>query len=138
MTSAAQASVEVPAMPSRRRIPVLVCRFLIPSACPFRPTVRASISREPLKAVNEDGPEVVHVGQCWSRNKQVTHSLEEFRRIIVIKKGGRIEAELAGAVQRRRVDEGTRRVVGPTRPAVGAIGVAGERGDALRPRQRNR
>src|SRR5262249_45820053 len=112
-------------MPSRRPITVLVRSFLLPSAWPIRPTVRAPISREPLKAVNEDSPGVVHVGQCWSRNKQVTHPLEEFRRIIVIKKGGRIEAKLAGAVQRVRVDESARRVVGPSRPAVGPLRVAG-------------
>src|SRR4029077_20284236 len=111
-TSAAQASM-VPGRRRRRQIPVLVCRSLIPSAS-IRLTVRASISREPLRAVNEDSPEVVHVGQCRSGCEQITYSLEEFRRIIVIKKGGRIEAEMPGAVQRGRVHEGARRVVGPS------------------------
>src|SRR5882724_5146000 len=49
-----------------------------------RLTVRLSVSREVSRAVNEDRPEVVHVGQRRPRSQQIAKFLKEFRRIIVI------------------------------------------------------
>src|SRR5262245_55441490 len=49
-----------------------------------RLTVYSSISREVLRPVNEDCPEVVHVGKRRSRRQEIAQFLKEFRRIIVI------------------------------------------------------
>src|SRR5262245_29329168 len=124
MTSMAQARACAPARRRTRRIAVLVRCRLLPSALRAARTVRAPISREPSSPVNEDGPEVVHVGQGGSRGEQIAQFLEEFRRIIVLKKGGRIEAEAARARERGGVDEGARGVLGVAAAAVGAVGVA--------------
>ncbi len=70
------------------------------------------ISLEPSGAVNEDGPEVVDVGVGRPRRQQIAKFLKEFRRIVVGKKGGRIEAEPAGPGERGLVDEGPGRVLG--------------------------
>src|SRR5262249_44199986 len=43
-----------------------------------------SISRELLRTVNEDRPEVVHVGQRRTRRHQIAKFLKEFRRIVVV------------------------------------------------------
>src|SRR5215467_14601753 len=40
------------------------------------------ISRELLRTVNEDRPEVVHVGQRRTRRHQIAKFLKEFRRIV--------------------------------------------------------
>src|ERR1700745_1160878 len=42
------------------------------------------ISRELLRTVNEDRPEVVHVGQRRTRRHQIAKFLKEFRRIVVV------------------------------------------------------
>src|SRR5262245_46837411 len=66
----------------------LVCRYLIPVRI-IDGSHTISISRERLRTVNEDSPEVVHVGQCRSWRHQIAKFLKEFGRIVVGKKDGR-------------------------------------------------
>src|SRR6202022_1229255 len=53
----------------------------------------------PLRTVNEDSPEVVHVGQGGPRDQQISKFLKEFGRIVVIKVMRRMELEPPGARQ---------------------------------------
>ena len=50
------------------------------------------ISRVRSRRVNDDGPEVVHVGVSRPGTEQIPKGCEKFGRIIVGKKGGGIEA----------------------------------------------
>src|SRR5712692_8965251 len=55
-----------------------------------------------LRPVNEDGAEVVDVGPGRSRAQEVAQPLEKSGRVVVGKKGGRIEAKGAGALRAPR------------------------------------
>src|SRR5712671_2482737 len=98
---------------------------------------RARISREALRAVNDDGPEIIDVGEGRPWLQEVAEPGKEFGRIVVIEKVGWIEAELAGAQQRAGVDQGARWVVGLSAAAVGAVGVGGQPGDPGRAGERD-
>ena len=70
--------------------------------------------------------------------EQVAQALEKACGIVVGKKRGRIEAEFPRPRGGVAVHEGARRVLGRARAAVGAVGVGGERRDAVRPGQCDR
>lgn len=57
---------------------------------------------------------------------------------VVGKKEGGIEADISRPRQRRRVDKRARGILGGAGPAVRAVGICGQRGDARRPRERDR
>src|SRR5215831_818336 len=78
MMSVAPASARVAAERCRgwRRTPALVYRCFIPPAL-NSPDGPNAISRELLRTVNEDRPEVVHVGQRRPRRQQIAKFLEE-------------------------------------------------------------
>src|SRR5258705_9948968 len=50
------------------------------------------ISREASRTVNENGPKIIDVGMGWPWREKVAQFGEEFGRIVVVKKDGRIEA----------------------------------------------
>src|SRR5436190_13353668 len=95
----------------------------------------ARISREGSRAVNEDSPKIVDVGVGWPRYQQVVQFPEEFGRIVVIKKDGRIEAQMSGPEQGGGVEKGPGRVLRLACPAIGSVGIGGEPGNAGRPSQ---
>src|SRR5262245_43732368 len=97
---------------------------------------RARISRAGSSAVNEASPKIVDVGVGWPRYQQVVQFSEEFGRIVVIKKDGRIEAQLAGPTQCRSVEQGACRILWLAGPAIGSVRVGGEPHDPGRPAQR--
>src|ERR1043166_4746509 len=90
--------------------------------------------------VNEDGAEVVDVGEGRPGGEQIAEPREERGGIVLGKKGGRIEAERAGPRGGGPVDKSPGRVVGAPGAAVGAVGGARQRRGALpagrRPRPR--
>src|ERR1043166_7804339 len=55
--------------------------------------IRLAISRRFHLAVNEDGTEVIDVGEGWARAQQIAQALEEAPGVVVGKKHGRIEAK---------------------------------------------
>src|SRR5215467_9505018 len=86
MTSAPPASARPATKRYRgwRRTPALVDRcFIPPETQPARRSEKP-ISRELLRTVNDDRPEVVHVGQRRTRRHQIAKFLKEFRRIVVV------------------------------------------------------
>src|SRR5262249_37295837 len=107
---------------ARRLRTMAVPRSTIPITIP--------ISREPSRAVNEDGPDVVHVGPGRARAQQISKPFKEFRRIIVIKEHGRIEAGHTRPRERGLVDQGASGILRRPAAAIGAVGVAGQRRDA--------
>ena len=80
--------------------------------------------------VDDYGTEIIDIGECRSGGQEVAQPLEEPRGVVFGKKGGGIEAELCGAGQGGRVDEGPCRVVGAAGAAIGAVGVPRDRGYA--------
>src|SRR5262249_20927173 len=96
------------------------------------------ISREASWAVNEDSPKIIDVCVGWPWYQKVTKLGEEFGRIVVGKKLGRIEAQLAGTRQGAAVDISTRGVLGVAGAPGGAVGVARERRDVRLPAERER
>src|SRR5271155_4438720 len=80
--------------------------------------------------VNEYGTEIIDIGESRTGVQEAAQPLEEPRGIVVGKKGGGIEADLAGARQGGLVDEGPCRVVGAAGAAIGAVGVPGDRSNA--------
>src|SRR5262245_35105056 len=135
------ASTQVPAVRGRaaaRRILDLVYRCLIPPAFQAPDGPNVPISREFLRTVNDDSPEVVHVGQRRSWRHKIAESFEEFGRIVVVKKDGRIEAEAARPAERAGVDEGAGGVLRRPAAAIGAVGIARERRDAFSRTERDR
>src|SRR5258708_16661108 len=80
--------------------------------------------------VNEYGTEIIDIGVCRAGFQKVAQPFEKPRRIVVGKKGGGIEAELAGPRQRGFFDEGPCGVVGAAGAAIGSIGVPGDGANA--------
>src|ERR1043165_5304768 len=99
----------------------------------FPPTriIRSAISRRFLMTVNENGAEVVDVRERGTRAQQIAQALEETRGVVVGKKRGRIEAELPCPRGGFAVDRRAGRILRRAFAAVGAVGVAGKRRDAL-------
>src|SRR5690349_21717442 len=87
------------------------------------------ISRNGSASVNEDGAEIVHVRESRARHQQVAETSEEFRRIVVGKVCGRIEAKRAGPLGGVAVGKCTGRIGRGTGAAIGAVGVSGEAGN---------
>jgi len=87
---------------------------------------------KPSRQVNHDGTKVVDVREGRARDQEVAEPGEEPGRIVVGEKVGGIEAERAGAGERRLVHQGAGGIVRPPRAAVGAVGIAGKRRDAGR------
>jgi hypothetical protein len=83
----------------------------------------ARISREGSWAVNEDSPKIVDVRVGWPRYQQVVQCPEEFGRIVVMKKDGRIEAQLAGPGECCGIKKRAGRVLGLPGSAIGSVGV---------------
>src|SRR2546423_1428276 len=81
-------------------------------------------------AVNEDGAEVIDVGEGGARAEEIAQALEKSSGIVVGKKGGRIEAEFTCPRGRRAIDVSAGGIVGRTRAAIGAVRVSGQRRDA--------
>src|SRR6185437_4035605 len=90
----------------------------------------ARLSRDGSSPVNDDGAEVVHIGEGRAGNQQVAQRAEKARGIVVGEKRGRIEAARFGAGDRVAVDDGTGGVGGAAGAAVGAVGVGGDGADA--------
>src|SRR3954471_5880356 len=128
LTKARRSSAHAASSIARRRAPDTIRSTLIP------PThiIRLAISRRFRLAVNEDGAEVIDVREGGTRAKQIAQALEEARGVVVGKKRGRIEAKFAGVGGGLTIRSGARRIVGRAFAAVGAIGVGGERRNALR------
>src|ERR1044072_4283075 len=109
-----------------------------PTLFPTARIIRLAISRRFHLAVNEDGAEVIDVRECGTRPEQAAQALEEARGVVVGKKRGRSEAESGGLRGGLAVREGTRLVVRRAFSTVGAVGIGGERGDAVRAGEPNR
>src|ERR1043166_5708490 len=88
--------------------------------------------------VNEDGAEVVDVGPGRPGGEQIAEPREERGGIVLGKKRGRIEAERTRPCGGGSVDKGPGRVVRAPGPAVGPVGVAGKRRNAMRAIKRQR
>src|ERR1051325_11422045 len=84
----------------------------------------ARISADCLQAVNDNGAKVVHVGEGGAGFDEVPERREECGRVVVGKKGGRIDAKGPGSADRLAVEHGARRIGRAARAAVGAVGVA--------------
>src|ERR1051325_1013947 len=97
--------------------------------------IRSTISRRFHVTVNEDGAEVIDVGEGGARTQQVAQALEEARGVVVGKKRGRIEAKFLGPGDRLAVDDRPGRVIGRAAPAVRTVGVGGKGRDAARARK---
>src|SRR3954454_5212373 len=87
-------------------------------------------------SADEDDADVIDVGAGRSGGDEVAQALEEFCRIVVVESRPRVEPKRLGALQRRLVDDGARRVGGRAGAPVGAVGVGGKRRDAGRARER--
>src|ERR1700751_551036 len=98
--------------------------------------VRISLRRS--GAVNEDGAEVVDVGEGRPGSEKVAEAREERGGIVFGEKGGRIEAKRATAGAAGAVDEGPGRVIRAPGATIGANGIAGQRRDASRSLERQR
>src|SRR5207253_2915478 len=84
------------------------------------------------RAVNDNGTEVGHVGECRTGREQIADGVEKPRGIVVGEKRGGIEASGAGSGQGGRIDESAGGVVGAAAAAIGSVGIGGERGYAVR------
>src|SRR6185437_7933532 len=87
------------------------------------------LSRGPLRAVNDDGAEVVHVGVGGAGLEKAARTREKAGGIVVGEKGGRIETAGFGLRGGVAVDDGAGGVGGGAGAAVGAVGIGGERRD---------
>src|SRR5437588_2717708 len=87
------------------------------------------ISRRFHRTVNEDGTQVIDVGEGGTWAEKIAQRFEKSGGVVVGKKRGRIEAKIARPRGGRTVDVGTRRVLCRPGAAVGAIGVARQRRD---------
>src|ERR1043165_8381707 len=94
--------------------------------------IRSTISRRFHRAVNEDGAEVIDVGEGWARAEKIAQALEEARGVVVGKKHGRIEAERLRSRGGSSVHKGAGRILRRTFAAVRSVRVTSEGGDALR------
>src|SRR4051812_28268375 len=91
---------------------------------------KGGISREGSGGVNEDGPEVINIGEGRSGHQQIPERGEEWGGIVVGQKRGRIEAKGAAARRREAIAEGPGRIVGRTGTPVGSIRVGRQDGHA--------
>src|ERR1043165_4674923 len=130
-TANAQASESIP--PARRTV-----RGLETGAKGGIRIIVSRISRVLRRAVNEDGAEVIDVGESGAGAQEVAESFEKSGRVVVGKKRGRMEAELPRACHGVAIGVSPRGVAGRAGPAVGAVGVGGERRNAARARKRDR
>src|ERR1043165_9094223 len=89
--------------------------------------IRSAISRRFRLAVNEDGTEVIDVGEGWARAQEIAQALEEARGVVVGKKHGRIEAEASRTCGGLAVQGGARGIVRRPFAAVRSVRVARER-----------
>src|SRR6476469_5850171 len=92
--------------------------------------IALGISRRFHRAVNEDGTEVIDVGEGGARAEKIVQAREKPGGVVVGKKRGRIEAEFARPRDRDAVHVGAGWVLGRAGAAVGAVGIAGKRRDA--------
>src|SRR6188508_886264 len=117
----------------QRNAPDTIRSTLIPTRI-----IRLAISRRFHLTVNEDGAEVIDVreGRAWGQ--EIAQALEEARGVVVGKKRGRIEAEFPCPWCGLAVHNGAGRIRCRAFAAVGAIGIGGERRDALRAGQFDR
>src|SRR5437764_13805719 len=93
------------------------------------------ISRWFQPAVNEDGAEVIDVGEGGARAEEMAQAFEKAGGVVVGKKRGRIEAELLGARHGVALHIGAGGIVGRARPTIRAVGIARQCRDAGCPRK---
>src|SRR5215204_5772768 len=98
---------------------------------------KAGFSREDSGRVNEDGPEVINIGEGRSGHQKVPERGEELGGVVVGQKRGRIEAKGAGARRRGTIAESSGRVGGRAGAAVGAVGISRQDADATDTRERD-
>src|SRR5258708_7629621 len=113
-TRAGRKNATLAGMPRNRGLTKLtsVRQFLCPA--PARRRI-GGISREASGRVNEDRAKVIDVGVGRSGGQEVAERFEKRRRVIVGKKGGRIEAAQPGSGRAGVVHEGAGRVGGEAR-----------------------
>src|SRR5689334_16189323 len=99
--------------------------------------IRSRISRRFHLAVNEDGTEVIDVGEGWTGAEKIAQALEEAGGVVVGKKHGRIEAELLCPRGGVSIHICTGGIVSRAPAAVRPIGVASERRDPARACERD-
>src|SRR4051812_12435660 len=128
LTKTRRSSAQTAKNAGRRSAPDTIRSTLIP------PThiIRLAISRRFRLAVNEDGAEVIDVREGGTRAQHIAQALEEARGVVVGKKRGRIEAKCLRPGGGLAVHSGAGRVIGRAFAAVRAVGVGGERRNALR------
>ena len=103
---------------------------------PGRP--ERGISREGSCAVNENGPEIIDIGQGWPGQQKIVELGEKYHGVVVGKKRGRIEAKGAGAACAQPVGKGACGVAGPAAAPVGSVRVRSQGDNALHAVQRKR
>ena len=82
--------------------------------------------------INEYSAEIVDIGVCRSRSKQITEAFEEPGGIVFGKKRGRIEAEAPGPRQRGIINKSASRIIRAAATAVGAVSIARNCGNSRR------
>src|SRR5688572_9249270 len=92
--------------------------------------MEGGISREGSRTVNEDGPEVINIGEGWSGHQKVPERGEEFGGIVVGQKRGRIEAKGARARRSCAIGEGTGRIGRRAGSSIGSVGIGSQDGNA--------
>src|SRR5947209_6124638 len=88
------------------------------------------ISRQHSGTVNEHSAKIVDVGPGRPGAHEIAEPGEEAGGIVVGEKGGRIEAECPRPRDRAAIRERTGRIIRAAGPAVGAVGIARQRGNA--------
>src|SRR5690348_9993898 len=119
---------------ARRHAPDTRSPILIP---PTR-IIRLAISRRFHLAVNEDGAEVIDVGEGWAWDQEIAQALEEARGVVVGKKHGRIEAELLRPRGSFSVHTGSGRILRGTCATIRSVSIACKGGDPPRAGKRKR
>src|SRR5690242_4809657 len=102
---------------AHRHPPVVVAR-LMPGGCN---------GRNGSRFVDENGAEIVDVGGSRPRRQEIAETAEKAGRIVVGKKGGRIEAAASRPRERGFVDQGAGGIVRAADAAIRAVGIARER-----------
>src|SRR5262245_17423746 len=96
------------------------------------------ISRIASVTIDQDCTKVVYIGESRAWGHQVAQPGEECGRVVVVKKGGGIEADGPGTPDGCWIDIGSGRVIGLAGTPVGPVGVCGERRDPGGASQRRR
>src|SRR5262245_45208522 len=82
VSSDPHAKIHAPPPSRELRLPAMVDRCFIARVPKLRARTTPRISRDPSRTVNEDRPEIVHVGIGRPRHQEVINPFKEFRRIV--------------------------------------------------------